>query len=82
MAPNEMQKKPLQIHQKIMHSTNTLEHTLIILKCMVNEHVFMNLVSLSKISSPHSVVAGHCNLEATRCSTKLHCSLWMIPQVL
>ena len=30
------------------HSTSTLEHTLIFLKCMVNKHVFMNFVSLNK----------------------------------
>ena len=29
------------------HSTSTLEHTLIFLKCMVNEHLFMDLVSFS-----------------------------------
>jgi hypothetical protein len=30
-----------------MHSTNILERTLVFLKCMVNEHVFMNILSLS-----------------------------------
>ena len=30
------------------HCTSTLEHALIILKCKVNEHVFMNLVALGK----------------------------------
>jgi len=29
------------------HSTSTLEHTLIFLKCMVSEHLFMDLVSFS-----------------------------------
>jgi hypothetical protein len=36
----------------IYHSPNTLEHTRISLKYMVNEHVFMNLVSLNDRSSP------------------------------
>ena len=31
--------------KQIMHSTNTFEHALILLKHMVNKHVFMNLVS-------------------------------------
>lgn len=31
-----------------MHCTNTLEHTPTSLKCMRNEHVFMNLASLGK----------------------------------
>ena len=35
------------------HSLSALEHALIFLKCMVNEHVCMNLVSLSKDFSPH-----------------------------
>ena len=35
------------------HSTNTLENTLIFLKCMVNEHVFMSLVSLGIKFSLH-----------------------------
>ena len=30
--------------KQIMHSTNTLEHALIVFKCMVNEHVFVDLV--------------------------------------
>ena len=32
--------------EQIMHSTNALEPTLIFLKCMLNEHVFMNLVKI------------------------------------
>ena len=36
------------------HFANTLEHTLIFMKYMVNEHVFMNLVLLSKTLSPCS----------------------------
>lgn len=40
-----------------MHSTNTLEHTLIILQCMVNDNVFMDLASLGKFSTPYGVVA-------------------------
>ena len=36
------------------HSPNTLEHTLIFLKCMVNEHVFMNLISINKKFNPHN----------------------------
>ena len=34
-------------------STNTLEHTLIFLKAMINKHVFMNLISLGEKFSPH-----------------------------
>ena len=34
-------------------STSTLEHTLILLKCTVNEHVLMSLVPLSKHFNPH-----------------------------
>ena len=30
------------------HFTSTLEHALVFLKCIVNEHVFIYLVSLSK----------------------------------
>lgn len=33
----------------LLSSTSNLEHALIILKCMVNEHVFMDLVALNKI---------------------------------
>lgn len=39
--------------QKIMDCTNTFKYALIFLKVMVNEHVFMNLMSLSKKFSPH-----------------------------
>ena len=47
-------KQTLQACQiKIMHSTKTLEHVLIILRCMINEHVFMNILSLNKFSNPH-----------------------------
>ena len=35
-----------------INSTNTLEHALIILKCMVNGHIFMNSISLSKNINP------------------------------
>jgi hypothetical protein len=38
---------------RIMHFTNILEHELSFLECKVNEDVFMNLVSLGEISSPH-----------------------------
>ena len=42
------------LHMRLFyHSTSTLQHALISLKCMVNEHVFMNLVSLNKYFSPH-----------------------------
>ena len=37
------------LHIKNYRSTNTLERIYICLKCMVNEHVFMNLVSLYKV---------------------------------
>ena len=33
--------------KQIMHINTTLEHALIILKYMINEHVIKNLVSLS-----------------------------------
>ena len=39
--------------KQILHPTNTLEHTLLILKYMINEHVFMTLVSLNKNFNPH-----------------------------
>jgi hypothetical protein len=29
--------------KQVMHSTNILEHAPILLKCVVNEHVFTNL---------------------------------------
>ena len=35
-----------------MHFANILEHGLIFLKCMVSEHVFMDLVSLDENCSP------------------------------
>ena len=38
----------LSLAHQIMHSTNTLEHALIFLECMLNEHVFKHLVSLGK----------------------------------
>ena len=38
--------------KQVMHSTNALEHTLI-LKCVVTEHVSMILISLSKSSCSH-----------------------------
>ena len=38
--------------RQITHSTNIVEHALIILKCMVIKHVSMNLVSLSKKNNP------------------------------
>ena len=34
------------------HSTSTSEHAPIFLKCMVDEHVFMKLVSLNEKSRP------------------------------
>jgi hypothetical protein len=30
-----------------MHSTNIVEHAIVILKCMINEHVVVNVASLS-----------------------------------
>ena len=33
------------------HSTSTLQHAIIFLKFKINEHIFMNLVSLSKNSN-------------------------------
>ena len=47
------EEAPLSSPKQIMHFTNTLEHALILLKCMVNEHVFMNLVSLGKSFNLH-----------------------------
>lgn len=39
--------------KQIMQFTNTSEHTLIFLVDMLNEHVYMKLVSLSKKFSLH-----------------------------
>jgi hypothetical protein len=36
----------------IIHSISALERALIFLKCMVDEHVFMNSLSLDKNFSP------------------------------
>jgi hypothetical protein len=50
VAPTKKKKKKNNnslAHQH-MHFTNTLESTLIVLKCMMNVHVFMNLVPLIK----------------------------------
>ena len=38
----------------LYHSTNILEHASILLKFLVNKHVFMKLLSLSKKLSPHN----------------------------
>ena len=38
------------------HSMNTLDHTLIFLVCMVNEDVFMNLVSLKSKVQPSLIL--------------------------
>ena len=38
----EEEEASLSSIKQFMHSTNTLERTIIILKCMVNEHVLMN----------------------------------------
>ena len=35
-----------KVIKRIMHFANILEHALSFLECMVNEHVFVNLVSL------------------------------------
>ena len=45
----EVEETSLSSPKQIMHSTNALEHSLLFLKCMMNEHVFMNFVSLNKI---------------------------------
>ena len=42
--------------KQIMHSTNTLEHSLVFLKCMLNEHVSINLASLDKKIEPSLVL--------------------------
>jgi hypothetical protein len=45
-----IRKRSRQAHQnQLMHFTNTLDRVLIFLKGMVNEHVFMSLVSLGEI---------------------------------
>jgi hypothetical protein len=36
--------------KQVMHSSNALEHILIFLKCIVNEHDSMSLISLSRKS--------------------------------
>ena len=48
----------------IMLFANTFEHTIVFLKGLENEHVSMNLVSLSKTSNPHQFrdLAKHCVL--------------------
>ena len=51
---NNKKKKPLRAHpEHNMHFTYTLEHALVILKCMVNEHVFVNVVPLNTIFNAH-----------------------------
>lgn len=40
---NEEEKSSSNSTKQIVHSRNTLEYTLTILKCMINEHVLMNL---------------------------------------
>ena len=45
--------KHMFVYNFVCHSTSTLEHAPSFLKCMVNEHEFMNLVSLSQLCSPH-----------------------------
>ena len=42
--------------KQITHTTNTLDHALIFLKCMVNEHVFMNLISLGQKFQPSQIL--------------------------
>jgi hypothetical protein len=42
----------LSLPKDIMHSTYTLEHALIFLKCMISEHIFVNLVPLNINLSP------------------------------
>ena len=52
-------KEPhLSSPKQIMHSTNTLEHAqdVFFYKGMVNEHVFMNLVSLRKKVQPSLIL--------------------------
>ena len=39
-------------HNHFYHFTSTLDHALIFLKCVVNEDVFLNVVSLSKNNEP------------------------------
>jgi hypothetical protein len=46
-AEEEEEEASLSSPKQIIHRTNTLEHALIFLKYMVNEHVFINLVALS-----------------------------------
>ena len=48
--------------KKNHYFTSVLEHALFFLRCIVNEHVFMNLVSLGKKFSPHYFLdlAKHC----------------------
>lgn len=37
----------------VYNSTNILEYTIKFQNCMINEHVFLNLVSLNKKFNPH-----------------------------
>ena len=54
VALTRMKKKePLRTHQhKIMHPTNTLERALVFLTYMVDEHIFIKLVSLGEKVNP------------------------------
>ena len=68
--------------EHITHTTNTLsKHTLVLfLKCMVNEHVFMNSISLSKNSSPHEILRSGtipcvCFTSSTCYVTRCQCNL-------
>ena len=55
MALTKKMKKKAYVSspKQMMHSTNTLEHALILLKGMVYEVVPMILISLKTNSSPH-----------------------------
>lgn len=41
----------------VYHSTNASKYTLVFLKYVINEHVFMNLVSMTKYFQPQTILA-------------------------
>ena len=68
------------VYKSFYHSPNTLKHTLVFLKCMVSEHVFMNLASFIKKNQPSLVYRlgkiGHALGISTTCTNRdIRCSL-------
>ena len=66
------------------HSINTLEHTLIFMKCMINEHVFKNFMSLSNKIQPSLILRLHkivrvLRISITRINWDNQCSIFVAP---